>query len=110
MEKHSKFNEKTLSLFSFMIALSSLFVSVCSIILTISDKFGSNTNTVLLINGIVISICFAVVGTILLIFTIWHICQKKFNAERDEWICYAKVILEDIEKTLDNKTQGTRYD
>ena len=110
VEKHSKFNEKTLSSFSFMIALSSLFVSVCSIILTISDKFGSNTNTVLFINGIVISICFAVVGTILLIFTIWGICQKKFNAERDEWIDYAKVILEDIEKTLDNKTQGTRYD
>lgn len=110
VEKHSKFNEKTLSSFSFMIALSSLFVSVCSIILTISDKFGSNTNTVLFINGIVISICFAVVGTILLIFTIWGICQKKFNAERDEWIDYAKVILEDIEKTLDNKTRGTRYD
>ena len=51
-----------------MIALSSLFVSVCSIILTISDKFGSNTNTVLFINGIVISICFAVVGTILFDF------------------------------------------
>ena len=83
-----------------MIALSSLFISACSIILTISDKIIKNVNTVLFIYCIVTSICFAVVGTALLIFTIWCICQKKFNAERDEWIDYAKVILEDIEMTL----------
>lgn len=86
-----------------MIALASLFVSICSIILTISDNLIKNINTVLSIYCILISICFAVVGTALLIFTIWHIYQKKFNVERDEWICYAKVIIEDIEKNLDKE-------
>ena len=46
VEKHSKFNEKTLSSFSFMIALASLLVSVCSIILTVSDNLVKNINTV----------------------------------------------------------------
>lgn len=48
VEKHSKFNEKTSSSFSLMIALASLCVSVCSIILTVSDNLVENINTVFL--------------------------------------------------------------